>query len=422
MEDLGVIHKGDLRTSIEGKRYKEIPYQISVEYPAESRKELLAFELIIDKLTRSNKKELVDLIPVLLGSKFVNKLIEKYKFISIVEVLRGSLISESAYNSLLNLPGFKKELERYPNAIREKADFYNAPMIAFNLAKHNLIPLLKSFNSIDAVIFYRETVKDTYGKLLRETNHDFLSESLMEFIDLDIYLSPFTSYPVNNPILLLFNRPFERLYNDACLIDESDYERFIQRAYVIYSNFGQILAEGMHYLLWERDVPINSIIHDVDKPIEIADENYRDELEEMGKDFSFDCECVFCNTGGSLDTILKASIFYWNIASRRIDMICEMLNYAKDLIGSRKLQVFNSIEGVSIIDLETNMHVFGPNETAISNGAYFLTDIMLEDSKDPFLDFRPCYVFNDIGVKAEIKSYEDLYEELDRNPDYVIRE
>ncbi len=335
----------------------------------------------------------------------------------IFQLLGNKNYNKTITKSMLSWSEVKNEIMRYQDIIKERADFCKAPTIAFALPQNNLIGSLRNFNSIDAVRFYRNTISDTYSKLLRYREEEFLTESLKEFLDLDIYLSPFTSYPINNPIQLLFTRPFERLYNNAYLIDESDYERFIQRAYIVYSHFGQILGKGMRYLLWERDSHVEIVINNLDKPKEVIDQEYLEQLDFPTRNYIPD----EMNFGGTLDTILKTSIFYWNIASYRMDTLCKMLiNYTKDFNGSRKFRIFSDDAGLNVIDLETDKRIIDSKESSELNGTYFLIDVMLENSKDPFIDFRPCDVFKEVGLKAEIKGYGDLYEALDRNFDYGI--
>jgi DNA-binding MarR family transcriptional regulator len=284
LEEFGAILKGKQRKSREGKKYTEIPYYISIRQSVDSEIEIQFFEQVIEKLRDMDKR---DSVLKLLSSNYTNKLIEKFKFMPLYNILKRYMECEEykkiVSQSMLSLPALINEVSIYPNVIRERADFCEAPRIAFNLPENNLIELLKNFDPIDAISFYRNVINDTYCNLLVNREGEFLNEGLKEFVDLDIFLSPFTSYPVNNPIKLLFARPFERLYNDMYLIDAKDYYRFIQRAYIFYTNFGGILAQGMRYLIWDRDSHIENTIRDLDKPKEITDPEYWEEREYAKK-------------------------------------------------------------------------------------------------------------------------------------------
>ncbi|MFZ3147304.1 MarR family transcriptional regulator [Methanothrix sp.] len=85
LEEHGVILRGEPRKSMEGKRYTETPYCINIMHPEESRRELKFFEFIIKKTVEMNKGSFC---LKLLKSKYVNKLIEKYRFVSLFNILK----------------------------------------------------------------------------------------------------------------------------------------------------------------------------------------------------------------------------------------------------------------------------------------------------------------------------------------------
>lgn len=245
--------------------------------------------------------------------------------------------------------------------------------------------------------------------MIRDPNEAFFSESLKEFVDLDIFLSPLTAYPVNNPIRLLFARPFERLYNDVYLIDESDYEKFIRRAYLLYSNFSEILAQGIRYLIWETDSCVDYEICDLGRLEDITDPEFWAECHYAADYFRNDLISLY-DTGGTLENILKTLILHWNNASNRIDSLCTILEYLCD--NSRYYHIIIEDIGFDIIDLGTNMSIFGHGKLVKPSGTHFLMNIISDFCGDPFTDFRPCRAFEELGLDVERKTYDELLEDL----------
>jgi hypothetical protein len=102
-----------------------------------------------------------------------------------------------------------------------------------------------------------------------------IKKSLKEFIDYDIMLSPFTSYPVNDPAHILLRRPFERIYNDAFILNQSDFKGFIKRAYIIYSNFAELLCCGINILIRDEIEYFDYKYIEMEHYCENTDSDYR---------------------------------------------------------------------------------------------------------------------------------------------------
>ena len=412
LEKQEVVFRGEPKKSIEGRNYTVTPYYINVRHPEESKKELQFFESIIKKILEVNE---MDFFLKLLRSKYANKLMEKYGFISMFNILKknngNNNLNRTVFQSILHQPAFINEIERYPDIIKEESE-YKDTMVLLN--NNNLIRALENFTSLDAVQFYRDTIGNKYGNLFREIYQDYFSESFNKFVDLDIVLSPFTSYPINDPIRLLFEKPFERLYDNAYLIEALDYELFIQRAYIVYSNFAEILYRGMRYLTSQEIDLLGYRIRELEKQKDETDLDYQDEENDEKMAYLDEKMNSLYNIEKSLDIVLKTSIFYWNIASNRIDSIYQKLNLAKknNKISSVKCRIFTDDKTLKIIDLETNESILDSSDSMEIMGTYFLLDILLDNCRDPFAYLRPCNVFKESELNAERKTYEELLEDL----------
>ncbi len=178
------------------------------------------------------------------------------------------------------------------------------------LMKH--IEILTKFDPIVAVDHYRDTVLEEIHFVLSELSQKaHISNLLWIFIESDVYLSPFTSYPVNTPQFLLFSRPFQRIFDDVYLLNELDRVDFDGRASIIFNNFVEVLYEFFKF-----DMPSDQIM-----------------LEQQIKQF----------------------IFQWNIASTNFDFI----DYYMDMIygmkmGSGMYHLRGDGLKLQIIDLETS--------------------------------------------------------------------
>jgi hypothetical protein len=288
-------------------------------------------------------------------------------------------------------------------------------MVLFNNDRDNFINLLTYLGQMEAIQFYRNQIGETYSELFKEIHGNYFSENFYKYIDLDIFISPFTSYPINNPVQILFGRPFERLYDNLYFIDEADYKKAIQRAFIVYDNFEEILYNAMKYLLIEKKDCLDYKIREFDWKNDYCDEEYREEesckiaacLDEKMKSL--------CNKELPLNNILKASIFYWNITSYRIDSLFQKLRFYKELIHTsyENCRIFNDEKVLKIINLETDEFIIDPNELRDIDRAYFLIDVMIDNTcEDIFTSLRPCNIFHEKGFDVKIRSYDELLENL----------
>jgi hypothetical protein len=235
------------------------------------------------------------------------------------------------------------------------------------------IKILQDFDYMFSIEFYRKNVFtffNNYYKRLEEKGE--ISSGFREFMELDSYLSPLTSYPVNNSLYLIFIPPFQRIYDDVFLLEKDDVAHFILRAKIIYNNFQDILLERNKNLILDHDI---------------------------------------------LELEAKAFTYHWNVAITRFDLICDYVGYFYKTIGFKKFHLKSKGNRFYIIDLETNEQVL-PSLAESDTLLYGLlpTD---EDSPekspspilmdDPFGYLRPSKYFSkDIKDSAKERTPDQL--------------
>ena len=180
-------------------------------------------------------------------------------------------------------------------------------------------------------------------------------------MELDLFLSPFTSFPMNFPVKLLFGRPFERLYTDFYLCDEEDINKLIHRAHIVYSNFIGVVSAGVV----STGIPVYE-----------------------------------------LEALLKQYVFYWNVASKRLDWLCielKELTFSNDRKPSI-YHIYSGTTGLEIMDLADGKLL--EDRYMMIGGDYdYLLPINLDD---PTKEIRICNCFEEEGLKTEKMLYEDV--------------
>jgi hypothetical protein len=138
----------------------------------------------------------------------------------------------------------KRELDRNSDAYKYIEEAFKSEMkkhsgipYDYKLGKIDELETLRNLGR-DGVCFYRKNLlNDIVAIFSSRTKVAKEDNSLIKYVILDNYLSPFTAYPVNHPIELMFKRPFERLYEDAYIIDSKDIGLLLKRANLIFENF-----------------------------------------------------------------------------------------------------------------------------------------------------------------------------------------
>ena len=350
-----------------------------------------------------------------LKSNYVNNMIKEYGFIAICNTLRNDLANKAerklASQILLNHPALIEEFGKYPEYIRNFYYGCGGQNIKYAISdKSDIIGILSIFDKMEAIKFYRKTIGDTYSKLYRELLEGSLRTRMMEFVDFDVILSPFTSYPRNEPSDLLSYRPFERIYDDSYILDESDYENFVKRAYVIYSNFAEIFhlvisdikSDKISRWDWEMATTEKDLMDYTD--IEEEKENLRCRLQYASERYDYLQETV-----NYIEIILRLAFHYWNIESNRFDAIVDLLKNHK----SWKCHIVSDSMGIQIIDLETDQECLSSVESKALMGNISLFPDTI-DPADSYQILQPCTAFRELGLEEEGIRFEDVLEHIKR--------
>jgi hypothetical protein len=342
-------------------------------------------------------------IDVLLNSNYISYYIVKRGFVGLFESIKNRLIDsdfrQTASTTLLNLPATKEEYANFgmklKTCISETKPFIGDSSkirrtnILYELhgmheeltAKRiGLIELLSSLEPREAVRFYRENIhKSVYTGLNELTYKSVITSGLNDFLVLDNYLSPLSSYPVNGTLQLLFAQPFQRIYEDIYLLDGEAFKLMSSRAAAIFNNFADIVFE-----LIKNDPP----------------------EEKM------------------LCAMTKQMIFHWNVASTRFDLICDQLvQIYKKNNNCRNYHL--GTEGLSykIADLDDDSKQLLPEYISKSILVHGSAPLVFEESgsskfivkpmEDPFTKLRPCLTFKDMNCRNDFIPIKKIMDKLE---------
>ena len=386
LEKEGLIAK-KFRENKGDKRRSDRPYYIN------ETKSVVIFESILERSIKTNAK----LQDVLTNKSFIKFIITNSSLTAFFNVCeRYSIsreISKTVSNTVLANEVVIEECKRFMEKVISSPNDSGRFLTMLNARR--LVEILQSFDPIEALNFYKNTIDKSYSDLFRkiaaekETNY---AELLNAFLEYDIALSPFTSYPVNDdPILLLFMRPFERIYDDVYLIKESDRDVMVKRAYFIYSNFDKLLLLGIMSMRKEAK-DCEAIMKG-----EAYDEEYYEKLKKdnfiryLRKD-------LFCRKD-NLNSLIKELIFYWNIASLRLDWIYyAIINRNQISPGTKKrYHIKSDSDGIQAINLDNYKKVIHQEAT---REAMMITALCSEEA-DPFSTLRYCSCFKDHGLEEK---------------------
>jgi hypothetical protein len=168
----------------------------------------------------------------------------------------------------------------------------------------------------------------------------------------------------------------------------------VKRAYFIYSNFEKILLSGIQSMRTEEEVFEAIMEGGVDD-----EEGY----EKLKKDHFIRYlrkDLFYKNT--YLNPLIKELIFYWNIASLRLDWIYYSIN-CRDQISpgtKKRYHIKSDSNGIQAINLDNCKNVFHQEAT---QEAMMITALWSGEG-DPFSTLRYCNCFKDYGLeKNQIK-------------------
>jgi hypothetical protein len=371
-----------------------------------------------------------DNIGMLMGSHYVNILIKNHGFLEVYDIIKDNLerseFRKRASSALLQQPALIDEYKNYREFIRGELEASSYQTIIPDIRedpnvliyppppRYNLFKPLSNLNLQDSIMFYRKKINNIYIKFYRHLTRNYrFSEGMRKYVDLDIFLSPLTSFPVNDPIHLLFAKPFERLYDDIYIIENADFYKIIKRAYIVYSCFSDILSSGIFYLKSEKLDNLDWNLGEIYKRQDQVDESYqKEELKTREESLWYEMDLIN-NIDKSLDVLAKSAIFYWNAASRRLDTLFNKIDYLRGENGRNgKYHIFSDNRGLKIRDLEKNSIIVSSDINEGLIDPYFLLYISADKSNSPFFNLRPCHIFYEQGLKLEERTYDDILAEL----------
>jgi hypothetical protein len=342
--------KGDLTKTLQSMVTSKLIRFESEHYYITQTKETFSYILDQSKKNGSDK-----FYKSFLESKYINSLIRTIGFKSLFAAMSGhladrgfrdiaapALLSHAAtieeYKSLIssieeyfenmeNLEEIKKEGERFlqdqasgsqsgPAQVRSALAFQRSlekqdgALYDNKTGKIDELEILKEFG-IEGVRFYRNNLLAGFIHILsgRMGNAEN-GKHIIKYAELDNRLSPFTAFPVNNPIEMMSSTSFSRLYEDAYLIDPKDTDFLLDRANVIFDNFQEFAR------------------------LFIASKNYK-------------------------GAAIRGLIHDWNIASARLEVIHGLIVqfvYCQDISG---IHLTKDSAGFQIVNLETGERLLG---------------------------------------------------------------
>lgn len=387
----------------EGSEYTEKPFYIKFKNLPTPKEKLQLFEKIfLDYIQHIDPK----LQERFLSSEYVNELIKEVGFVPVYNVIKNDIenasIKKSASLALLNQPALIKEYKHKLKIIANdellRHGYGPCPTL-----ESDPIDKLEDFDSLAAIEFYRKVINRTYSKLYRDSASNFsIPESMTKFTDYDVHLSPFTSFPKNDPLDLLIDRPYERIYNDEYILCDSDYENFVKRAYTVYSNFEDILLNVINrYRLWMLESLENKLTEIYNPPeIVYEEEGYGDYLNGIKERVScIESEQQFMlNIANYIKPTAKLAIYYWNIAVRRFNEIDYFLKYQRP----EKCYIHPDNSAIWITDLQSGER---KRLESIDRLSYIS---LIPEYVDPFSQLEACNAFENLRLNTKKVTYEGL--------------
>jgi biotin operon repressor len=392
--DKGLVFKRK-RQHKSDKRHSDEPYYLQKSKAFEIFRAILEYSAREDVTLRSD----------LFESRLLDHAISNSDLLSIMNLFKEYGHEKYALRSLSKLffdqgiikEEYKKVIDRI-NKYPEDWSWFQT-----NLYAQDFVKILQHFDSLAALKFYQKVIGKTfpvlYSKRAEENNiKDY--ELLGQLAEYDVALSPFSSFPVSDPILLLFLRPFERIYDDVYLCEESDFETLIKRAYLIYSNFAQILAAGIRQIREEEDYFDAMAGGGVESDEEYQKATDRHFINYLRRDLFFRRD--------RLRPLVSELIFYWNIASLRLDWIYSQLKFltcTSHGIGEIKYHVLTGYDGIQVIDLKTLENI---PFAICTREDMVTTSLWSGDDADPFGHLRYCECFKDFNLEQRPTSIDEI--------------
>lgn len=387
MEEEKIIFKGNPR--ITKNNQKELPYYII--------EDINIFGFIVGQLAET--EEYVKELEKFLSSKYTNNIIKKFYFLSAYNVLPKNILQSDfkikASKSLLNLEATRNDYEEFAKGLKtaisefgqdvDKIPSFKDMQLEQELreidrqltpANIDYIEILGNFELMEAIPFYRQIIHKSVKEGLKKlAERSIITQGVKDFLILDNYLSPFTSYPVNGSLSLLTSQSFQRIYNEAYLLKDDGLDLMSKRAAAIYQSFPDIMFE-----IFRFDPPEKKHI----------------------------------------ESITKQMILYWNVASTRFDYCYYFAEKCVQEYGN--YHITSDGFSYSIIDLDKDKRLL-PNDVersilwkgSIPRIFVFVGDHKTDDElmDDPFASLRPCVTFSDLGIRNDFIPFEEIMAELE---------
>jgi predicted transcriptional regulator len=403
LEDEGLIIR-ERRTNKKDRRRSNFPYYLN------KSKSIKIFESIMEKSVKNASR----LQNVLSNINFNNFIIANSSLTAYFKVFENFLNNPETIeviskivlaNELVN-----EECKRFMENVIASPNDSNR---FFTMLKaRRLVEILQSFDVLEALNFYKNTIGESFSVIFAKIAAEkgiIHAELLRSFLEYDIALNPFTSYPVaDDPILLLFMRPFERIYDDIYLLKESDRDIMIKRAYFIYLNFDKIILSGINSMRTESE-GFEAIMEGGEQDEEGYEKLKKDHfIRYLRKDLFYEKKY--------LNLLIKELIFYWNIASLRLDWIYyALIKMEKTSPGTEKrYHIKSDSNGIQAINLDNDKKIFHKEAT---REAMMLTALYRGEA-DPFLSLRFCNCFRDFSFQENQIKFEEIVSEATASLNY----
>jgi hypothetical protein len=370
LQNNGLVFKDGSRktTNLNSSRpnMQELPYYLS--------KDTDVFNTILKYLTKNDDG--YNSLEYFLKSEYTNSVIKEQSFSVVHQMIQNELAREDikliASETLLNQPATNNEYKQLADKVDKSSTGKISPSEELHIIEMEVMPkfaeqigILRDFRKLEAVRLYRETLHEGILKAFELfADRNLITKGLRNFMVWDNYLSPLSSYPVNGTSQLLFSQPFQRIYEEAYLLDGEKIGILSDRAWAIYSNFPDILFE----------------LFNVDRPT----------YEER-------------------ELITKEMIFHWNVACTRFDRVCSCLAELYDKgNGSGNYHLVSDGVTFNIIDLQNNKPLLATDiaKNILKDGAVpMIFDETKEGNheimKDPWDYLRPSVTFKGFGLGSE---------------------
>lgn len=350
-------------------------YYIGPDPSASPDEKLDIFKIILESSVGKLKPEL---LKRLLASKYVDSLIKECGLISFYNAIKEYMerveFQKIASEALLGQQAFIDEYKKLPSMIKDQI-YANSNFILSDSDCEKYLEFLIGLNEVNSIEFYRKYLAKPFAGIYIDATSDILkklepfdliTEGLKEFVEVDIYLNPISSFPIHRPSSLLLIRPFERLYNDFFIFSKEDIKRFVLRAHIIYKNFTEVASSGMYH----------ETIH----------------LYDIKK-------------------YLPLYLLSWNQSVCAIDnlyRVLKKLDFSPDDSGDsfqKRYHIYSDITGFKIKKLNDNSLIFNEeNERTVSS--------FINLRYNPWKELHSCYCFEELGLKTENKSYEKILSEI----------